>query len=114
MEAEKKKKLQAAYKDKATVGGIYCIRCDGNQRMWLKSTVNLAGQQNKFAFAVSTQSCPEPAMRAEWVRYGASSFSFAVLETLEKKPLQTEQEFLDDIGVLFNLWAEKHPEKETE
>jgi hypothetical protein len=111
LDALKRKELQTACKNRAVIGGIYCIRCRGNHRAWLKSTVNLSGQQNKFEFAVSTQSCPEPAMRAEWTQYGASSFSFVVVETLEKKPLQTDQEFLEDLGVLLELWTEKHPEK---
>jgi hypothetical protein len=46
---------------------------------------DLKGQANKYRFAVSTGSCPEPGMRAEWCQYGADSFSFTVLEALEKK-----------------------------
>ena len=48
-------------------------------------------------------------MRAEWEQYGEASFSFTVLETLTKKETQTEQEYLDDLGLLMNLWTEKQP-----
>ena len=75
--------------------------------MWIKSTKNIAGQQNKFAFSLAVNACPEPGMRAEWTEYGPGSFSLTVLETLEKKETQTEQEFAEDIAVLLNLWTEQ-------
>lgn len=108
MDTTVRKVLKDAYKDKALIGGVYCIACSGNHRTWIKSTRNMAGQQNKFAFSTSINSCPEPGMRSEWVQYGAHSFSFTVLETLVKKETQTEQEFADDIGVLLEMWMEKH------
>ena len=108
MDTNSRKALKDAYKEKPLIGGIYCIRCSGNDRMWLKSTNNLAGQQNKFKFAISVNASPEPSMNAEWAQYGAQSFSFAILEQLQKKETQTESEYAEDIGVLLALWTEKH------
>ncbi len=107
MDASKRKGLRDAYKAQAMVGGVYRITCGGNRRSWLKATKNIAGQQNKFAFALAVPSCPEPGMRSEWLQYGPGSFSFTVLETLAQKETQTEAEFADDLALLLALWQEK-------
>ena len=111
MDPSKKRELKNGYKEKAVVGGIYRIQCNGNHRAWLKSTRNLSGQQNKFEFSLSINSCPEPGMRAEWVQYGAQSFSFTILEQIQKKETQTDQEFSEDIQILLNMWMEGHKQE---
>jgi hypothetical protein len=107
MDTAKRKALRTAYQDQPVVGGVYCITCEGNHRRWVKPTVNLPGQQNRFAFAIATQSCPEPAMREEWLQYGAQSFTFTVLDQLQKKETQTDDAFWEDIGVLLAFQLEK-------
>lgn len=112
MDSGKRKELKNAYREKAAIGGIYRIQCSGNGRAWMKSTTNLAGQKNKFTFSVSINSCPEPTMQAEWMEYGAQSFSFTVLEEMKQKETQTEREFADDVKALLEIWQEKYPQKE--
>ncbi|MGE4509286.1 MAG: GIY-YIG nuclease family protein [Eubacteriaceae bacterium] len=102
---EGKKALKEQYKNKQIVGGIYGIRC--GEKIWLKSTKDLEGQKNRFAFSVKTDSCPEPAMLKDWKSCGREAFSFDVLEELEKKESQTDREFKEDLAVLLEIWREK-------
>ncbi len=107
METPSKKALKENYKNRAVVGGIYGIKCSGNDRIWIKATKNMAGQKNRFGFAVATNSCPEPAMLNDWKTYGAKAFSLVVLEEMKKGETQTEREFSDDIETLLEMWMEK-------
>jgi hypothetical protein len=107
MENLTKKTLKEQYKNRTLIGGIYCIKCNGNHAQWLRSTTNMQGSKNRFQFSVSTNSCPELCMHDAWKQFGATSFSFEILEEIKKKETQSEQEFKDDINTLMELWKEK-------
>lgn len=106
-EALSKKEQKEQYKQLAHVGGIYKIICNANQHQWILSATNLKGAQNRFAFSVSTNLCPELYMAKDWKLHTASSFSFEILETLEQTDTQTSRQFAKDIQTLLELWREK-------
>ena len=114
MEKLNKKERMEQYKNRKVIGGIYSIRCKDGGHQWIKSTKDLQGQKNRFDFFVSTEFCPEPGMSPDWKQYGAKSFTFEILEELEKGETQTDKEFTEDICVLLELWKEKHSIKEGE
>lgn len=107
MEKLTKKDLKEQYKNRKITGGIFCIKCHGNNRMWIRAAKELEGQKNRYNFFISTDTCPEPAMQTEWKVFGANSFSFDILEEIERKETQSEREFADDIGLLLEIWNEK-------
>ena len=106
MNADQRRQLKNEYRNKPAVGAVYAIDCSGNQRRWIKSTVDLEGIKNRFRFAISIQGSPDPAMNNEWKQYGAESFSLVVLEELKMKEDQTAKEFAEDIKQLLKLWLE--------
>jgi len=112
LEKLSKKELKEQYKNRIVIGGVYSITCNGNGRMWIKSTKNLEGQKNRFDFSISINFCPDASMYAEWNQYGAKSFSFTILEEIKKGETQTEQEFSDDIDVLYEMWFEKQQQED--
>lgn len=107
MNADRRKALRDAYKSKPVIGGVCCIRCSGNGRVCIQSTRNIEGLRHRFDFAISMETAPDPTLRGEWEQYGASSFSFSVLDEITKKEGQTDREFADDIDALYEIWLEK-------
>lgn len=106
MEQLNKKEIRDHYKNRTLTGGVFNITCSGSGRVWIKSTNDLGGQINKFNFFVSTNTCPEPTMRSDWQQYGAESFSFSIVEKLEKGESQTDNEFAEDIRALYEICQE--------
>lgn len=107
MNADRKKELKSSYQTKPIVGGVCCIRCSGNNRVCIQATRNIEGLKNRYRFAISTGGSPDPTLRGEWEKYGAESFSFTVLDELQKRETQTDKAFSDDIDALYKIWLEK-------
>jgi len=103
-----KKELRDQYKNRICIGGVYCIKCHGNSKSWLGSATDLQGFKNRFSFSVMTNSCPELYMKEDWNEFGASSFTFEVLEEISKKDTQTAGEFAEDVATLLEMWNEKN------
>ena len=64
-------------------------------------------QRNRFAFSVSTGACVHAALARDWRVFGPDSFTFEVLETLERGPGQTDAAFRADLETLRDIWRDK-------
>jgi len=114
MDKPSKKDLKEQYKNRVITGGVYCVKCSGTDHLWLRATTDMQGSKNRFAFSVSTNSCPEMCMIEAWKQFGATTFSFEILEKIEKKETQTTREFSDDVNTLLELWNEKRNGENSE
>ena len=104
---QRQKELLAQYKEKRVVGGICSVLCIANGKKLLLPAADPESQRSRFRFAVSTSTPLLPAMAADWQVHGPGSFTFEMLEELEKGPSQTDQEFLADLKALSQLWRER-------
>lgn len=102
------KAMKEQYKNRVLIGGVYCVKCNVNNNFWVRATTNLQGSKNRFEFSVSTNSCPEMCMLEAWNQFGASAFSFEILEEIQKKETRTEREFSDDVNTLLEIWTAIH------
>lgn len=107
MSNQSKKELKEKYMSRTVVGGVYCFKCNITKQTWLRATKDIKGTKNRFAFSVSTNSCPDSQLNEAWKQHGAKSFSLEVLEEIEKKETQTDSEFSEDVNTLLELWKEK-------
>ena len=111
-ETIQKKELQAQYKEREIVGGVYLIRNTKNNKILLDAVVDLQGMKNRFAFARKTGSCLMMKLQADWSAYGADSFTFEVQEELMKGDNQSNEEFKADLELLKKMWLEKLSEED--
>lgn len=101
------KSLKEQYKNRALIGGVYCIKCNENIKPWIRATTDMQRSKNRFLFSISMNSAPEPCMLDAWNEFGGSAFSFEILEEIQKKKTQTDGEFSDDVDTLLEIWIEK-------
>lgn len=102
-----RKELQAQYREREVIGGVFAIRNLANGKLLVGTTADLPGSKNRFEFSQKTNSCTYLKLQSDWDRYGSEQFAFVVLEELKKGEMQTDEEFKADIDVLRDMWLEK-------
>lgn len=102
-----KKALKEEFKQKKITGGIYKVTNTRNGMYLVNSSPNLQAKQNSFDFAVSGNMVFDNRLRKDWEALGGTAFTFEVLETLDKKKDQTQEQFYTDLQTLLDIWLEK-------
>jgi len=46
-------------------------------------------------------------LKKDWEAFGGKVFVFDVLEVIEKKKEQSQDEFIDDLKIIEQMWSEK-------
>jgi hypothetical protein len=104
---DSRKTLINEYKQGQVIGGIYRVTNTDNGIYLLDYAPNLKAKQNSYNFMVSSGSCLDYRLKEDLTEFGGKAFVFEVIEALEKKKEQTQDEFIDDLKMLEQLWSEK-------
>ena len=108
MKPQNKKDLIAAYKQRAQIGGIYAVTNKETGKSLVLASADIGGIRKRYEFAEMTGGCFHPKLQQDVNQYGSGVFTFAVLEEMEKKQIQTDREFMDDLEVLLLLRLERY------
>lgn len=86
--------------DDSPQSGIYQIRHTGNGKVYVGSAVNIAKRFGMHQRMLRRGAHHSIKLQRAWDKYGASAFSFSVLETVEDKArlLEREQFWLDQLN----------------
>src|SRR3954464_12978596 len=84
MDASEKKKAAADWRQRKAEAGIYAIRCTPTGQTWLGRAPDLATIWTRMSFALRLGSHPRPSLQAAAKAHGAGSFTFDIVEKLEK------------------------------
>jgi len=104
---DRRKALKNEYKQEKVIGGIYRVTNTRNGMYLLDYTPNLQAKQNSYTFMVSSGSCLDYRLKDDLTAFGGKAFIFEILEALEKKKEQSQDDFIDDLKMLQQLWSEK-------
>jgi hypothetical protein len=102
-----KKELQAEYKERKIIGGVFAVKNTLTGKMLLDSSADMRGSINRFEFSKKTGSCMSMKLQKDWKPTDAPPFIIEVLEELEKGNNQTDAEFKSDLLTLKEIWLEK-------
>ena len=107
-EKASRKELAAGYKATRPEAGVYRIVNTRTGRSLIGSTQNLAGMQNRFAFARATNSASALDLRlvADIREFGLAAFTIEVLESVEVKA-ETAAGLEEELATLLELWRER-------
>ena len=106
-EMDRRKTLINEYKQREIIGGMYRVTNKRNGMYLLDYATNLQAKQNAFDFMVSSGSCFHYKLKKDWEAFGCKVFIFEILEALEKKKEQSQDEFVGDLRMLKQFWSEK-------
>ncbi len=103
MDAERKR-LRAQYKSRVVEGGVFRFV---NPRIGyagpIRMTADFHKEHNRLQFAKDMNNCIENELRPLWQQHGPDGFAVQVVDTLIKKPDQSEEDFRAELITLLAL-----------
>lgn len=109
MNPANRKEMVEAYKQREVVGGVYAICCQPTGKRMIETTTDLKGIRNRFDFSVNMNTCIHHVLQGDWKAYGASAFSFEVLETVPKKEEESMEDYQKGLKLLRDMLREETP-----
>ena len=109
MDRARRRELTESYRQNPPEAGVYQLVNTRTGKVFLGSAVNLPSVRSKLEFSrrTGTVSALDRKLRADLTEYGASAFTFEVLEVLDILPNATPASIRDDLVALEALWREK-------
>lgn len=101
---QRRKEALREYKERKVIGGLYkIVNTQTGDAFPLSMTANLQGIQNRFTLAKTSPMAFNLSMSAAFAQYGMDAFELQVVETLEKKPEHSDEEFHEELAALLAL-----------
>lgn len=104
-EKERRSRAKKTFKEAKVEMGVFAIRNKINGRVFLCSSTNLRGVFNKDKFQLNYGSHRNKKLQSDWSQYGADSFDFEIIESVEKT--EDNKKIYEDLDTLMGLCREK-------
>lgn len=82
MTTTSRKAMIAAYKDQATIAGVFAVICAATGQVWVGRSRHIDTEQNGLWFALRQGGSPYRSLQAAWKAYTPEDFRFEQLDRL--------------------------------
>jgi hypothetical protein len=103
LDKKDRKKIIDSFKARRARGGVFAVRNSASGKRLVQATTDIQGSKNRFEFSQSTGGCAYKPLQEDYKKYGAGVFSFEIIEELEQKEGQPDEEFKSETEALCAL-----------
>lgn len=103
---EDKKRLKKDYQQTPRAIGVFLIRNNLNDKVFLAAGVDLRGLINRHKFQLKNGSHPNKQLQADWNESGSYNFAFEIVDELSPRA-GDEVDYRAEVAFLEDLWLEK-------
>jgi hypothetical protein len=103
---EDKKQLKKNYRQRARPMGVFLIRNNLSNKVFLGSALDLYGIMNRHKFQLSHGIHPNKSLQADWVKLGSDNFAFEIVDELTPRA-DVHLDHRKELTFLEYLWLER-------
>jgi len=103
---EANKRLKKDYQQTPRPMGIFLIRNNRNDKVFLGAGLDLPGAVNRHKFQLNNGSHPNKELQADWNQLGSDNFAFEIVDELTPRP-DLKMDCRAELGFLEKLSLEK-------
>jgi adenine C2-methylase RlmN of 23S rRNA A2503 and tRNA A37 len=111
MSSERKRELQAQYKQMKPDMGILAVINKSNDRYLLEVAPNLKAKLNSITFQLKNGSHVNRQLQKDWDTLGEEGFEIVILEQLDYDEDESKTDYKDDLQLLKMIWIDKLTEQ---
>lgn len=100
------KQLKKEYQQTPRAMGVFLIRNNLNDKVFLAAGVNLPGLINRHKFELAHGGHPNKELQADWNSLGSDNFAFEIVDELSPQA-GAERDERAEVEFLEKLWLEK-------
>lgn len=104
---DRRRELKQQYKMTKPDMGLYIVRCNANNKVFLQPTQDLRTVEAGILVRLESGMHPNRELQKEWKDLGGDSFSMEVLEVLPYDSDASKTDYGDDLKLLQSMWEEQ-------
>jgi hypothetical protein len=103
---QNKKQLKQSYQQSPRPMGVFLIRNNLNDKVFLDSGLDLHGTINRHKFQLNNGIHPNKPLQADWTQLGSNAFAFEIVDELAPRE-GVQFDYRKELNSLEDLWLEK-------